>query len=376
LLARGALNVDELISHRFSVEKSPQAYELVAGGEDHLAILLEYGQEARSPKTSVTIAERRCVGPGKASVGLVGAGLFATRTLAPALSAAGARLDTVVSQKGASGRDLARKLGFSAAATNVEDVFRDAAIDTVVIATRHDSHSDLAARGLASGKHVFVEKPLGLNHGEIDRVRDAWSDSGRILHIGFNRRWAPQVVALKEAMRQVPPPYHVDILINAGSIPADHWIQRPGEGGGRVIGEMCHFLDLARHLAGTPVEEWNAVAMEHVADHPPDTVSVIMAHRNGSTSAVRYLANGNKGFPKERVEVFASGRVAVLDNFRRLRFHGWPGESNRRSWSQDKGHEACMHAFVSAVRQGGEAPIPWEEIEEVSRLAIDVAAAV
>jgi predicted dehydrogenase len=265
---------------------------------------------------------------------------------------------------------VGRKFGFVGATTNTDALLADPVADAVVISTRHDTHADYVLRGLAAGKHVFVEKPLALKLAELDAIAAAAKAArDRLVMVGFNRRFAPQVLKMQQLLRGVPGPKTLVMTVNAGAIPAQHWTQDPAVGGGRLVGEGCHFFDLLRFLAGAPIESFHVVRMEAAT---PDTASVTLRFADGSLGTVLYLTNGSKAFPKERMEVFAGGRVLQLDNFRRLRGFGWPGFTSMMLWRQDKGQTACAAAFLQAVQSGGPSPIPLDELLEVGRVSIEI----
>ena len=404
LLAESRLDVKPLISHRFALADAEQAYALVGGAGPSLGVLLRYPTVAEQPEIvlrqqTVALAPpssptplapgERGDGPhpqplshgkrGGVAIGFIGAGNYATGVLIPAFKEAGARLRTVASNGGVSGLHAGRKFGFAATTTDTATVFADPEVDAVVVITRHDSHARYVIQALRAGKHVFVEKPLCLTLeelAEIEQVCGAASPPAptlsheggeRMLMVGFNRRFAPQVQRIRALLTMVSAPKSFVMTVNAGAIPAEHWTQDQTVGGGRIIGEACHFIDLLRFLAGAPIAGWRRFAMESPTD---DTVSIGLAFADGSIGAVHYFANGSKVFPKERLEVFTAGRVLRLDNFRRLTGYGWPGFKKLNLWRQDKGQRACAAAFVRAIEQGGPAPIPLQEILEVSRVTI------
>jgi predicted dehydrogenase len=429
LLADGRLDVKPLISHRFAITEAEAAYALVGGAAPSLGILLEYPtapetSALRQPTVALTPPSppaplprgergdnqlpppvRGRVGEGGQShppaVSFIGAGNYATAVLMPAFKAAGARLNTVACRNGVSGLHAGRKFGFATTTTDTATVFADPAVAAVVITTRHDSHAGLVLQALAAGQHVFVEKPLCLTREElaaIERVcgeanhpgadappllekegkddpvpplpRGGAEGGGVLLMVGFNRRFAPQAQKIKALLASVTGPKALVMTVNAGAIPADHWTQNLEVGGGRILGEACHFIDLLRFLVGCPIVAYSRTGMDAATG---DTVSLQLEFADGSIGTVHYFANGSKAFPKERLEVFAAGRVLQLDNFRRLTGYGWPGFKKMNLWRQDKGQKACAAAFVRAVAQGGPAPIPLAEILEVSRIAIDLA---
>ncbi len=383
MMASGALDVSPLISHRFALDDALQAYELLGGGEASMGILLEYpglGNRALertvSLKASPAAADSRRGGAGVAPVvGFVGAGNYAGQVLIPAFKDAGATLKTIASSGGVSGVHYGNKHGFAHTTTDVSALFSEAYINTVVVATRHDSHARYVLDGLRAGKHIFVEKPLCLALDSLDEISSAYkANRSSLLMVGFNRRFAPQVVKIKQLLGGMAEPKSFIMTVNAGEIPADHWTQDPSIGGGRVIGEACHFIDLLRFLADAPLVDHNATVMGAQAGMVTnDKVSISLSFADGSFGVVHYLANGSKAFPKERLEVFCSGGVLQLDNFRKLKGFGWPGFKSMNLRRQDKGQKACAAAFLDAVKDGGAAPIPFEEITEVARVSIEVA---
>lgn len=382
MMADGRLDVTPLISHRFPLDRAPAAYEIVTGSEPSLGILLDYGvaQEADERafrQRTVRLRPAPAESPGKAAVGFVGSGNYAGAVLVPAFREAGARLVSVASSAGVSGLHVGRKFGFEKTTTDVAELLEDATINAVVIATRHDTHAGLVCRALQAGKHVFVEKPLALSRQELDDVeaaRNASVEAGKpaTVMVGFNRRFAPQIQKMKTLLEGASGPKAFVMTVNAGAIPAEHWTQDRQTGGGRIVGEACHFIDLLRYLAAAPVEK-HGVAM--MASPTGDTATITLTFADGSVGSIHYFANGSKSFPKERLEVFAGGRILQLDNFRRLRGFGWPGFRKMNLWRQDKGQKACAAAFVRAVEQGGDAPIPFGELLEVGRITIEIAEA-
>ncbi len=243
----------------------------------------------------------------------------------------------------------------------------------MVIATRHDAHAGQVLAALRAGKHVFCEKPLCLTLDKLADIESAAEQHpDQQLMVGFNRRFAPQVVKMKALLAPIDAPKNIIITVNAGEISPDHWTQDPVVGGGRIIGEACHFIDLARHLAGHPITAQQVVALGRHPSVPvrDDKVSLTLEFADGSVATILYLANGDKAFPKERIEVFAAGRVLQLDNFLKLRGWGWPGFTRMNLWRQDKGQVACAAAFLGSVTRGGAAAIARNEVIEVARWTI------
>jgi predicted dehydrogenase len=255
----------------------------------------------------------------------------------------------------------------------------DPMVNTVVIATRHNLHAEMTAMALRTGKHVFVEKPLALNPAQLEEVvrayKDAYVRRPVQLMVGFNRRFASHVVRMKSLIAGASEPKVFLLTVNAGTIPVSHWTQDPAVGGGRIIGEGCHFVDLLRFLTGSPI---NSIHAARVSGSPADGIRedkavITLGFTDGSLGTIHYLANGHKNFPKERLEVFCGGRILVLDNFRRLTGYGWKGFREDRLWRQDKGHAAEIASFVASVEKGGEPLIPFEEIVEVTRTTFQIA---
>jgi predicted dehydrogenase len=373
MLADGRLNFKPLVSHRFSVTEAEAAYKLISEGNP-LGVLLEYAQDDATPlQRSIAISPPASVANhNRPALGFIGAGNYATAVLIPAFAKTQARLISVASASGVSGVHVAKKFNIERAAADSDALIGDASINTVVVTTRHDSHADWVCKALRAGKHVFVEKPLALTRAQLEQVAAAHAaNPQQILMVGFNRRYAPHVVAAKRALQTKPGPKSFIMTVNAGAIPRDHWTQNLDIGGGRIVGEGCHFIDLLRFLAASPIVATQAVGMGNTAPH--DTVIISLQFADGSIGTVNYFANGSKAFPKERLEIFAQGSILQLDNFRALRSFNWPGVNNQRNWRQDKGQQQCAQAFVEAIINGdGKALIPFEELYEVMQACFDV----
>ena len=374
MMADGRLDVRSLITHRFPIEDAKRAYETVTGGAESLGILLDYPETtevsacAEAASVRVALEPRRSLPPCTPKVGFIGSGNYATAVLIPAFKAAGAELISVASSSGVTGLHAARKFGFAETTTDAARVIKDPALSVVVITTRHDSHAQFVVDALKAGKDVFVEKPLAIRMEDIDAIDRAKRESngGRVM-VGFNRRFAPHVVKVKSMLGSISGPISMVMTVNAGALPADHWTHEMAVGGGRIIGEACHFIDLLRHVAGHKINGYSRIAMQSTSD---DTVTIQLEFENGSIGTIHYFANGSKAFPKERLEIFAQHRILRLDNFRKLEGFGWPGFTGMKLWRMDKGQKNCAAAFVDAVRKGEESPIPFEQILEVSRISI------
>jgi predicted dehydrogenase len=382
LMEGAQLDVRPLISHRFAFGAAGAAYDLLADRtQPSLGIVLDYVHEATTAPMARSVSLRT---PGAnalaaaPSVAFIGAGNYAGRVLIPAFQAAGVRLVTVATANGISAARYGRRYGFEAASTDVDAVFATRDVDLIVIATRHDTHAQFVQRAILAGKHVFVEKPLALNDAELDAIEAALQGAAgrpqRTLMVGFNRRFAVLAMRMKSLLGAVREPKTFVITVNAGAAPPGHWTIESA-GGGRVVGEACHFIDLLRFLAGCPITGSAAQRTGGGAKSADPSVCITLNFADGSLGTIHYLTAGHASFPKERIEAFAGGRVLQLDNFRRLRAFGWPGFTSQRLWRQDKGQSACVAAVVEAIKAGNEPPIPLEEILEVSRAAIAVSEA-
>jgi predicted dehydrogenase len=375
LMARGKLNVRPLITHRFPIEKAAQAYELIQSGrEPYLGIVLQYQESSDESPISIESSLRRSVRLHPAhrterpSVGVLGAGDFARLVLLPALRDCGKlRLSTLCTAGGLSAVTTGRNLEFEQATTDEDEIFDSPSIDAVVSITRHDLHARHVVRALEAGKAVFVEKPLCLSVDElteIEQARDRRGDLPPLVMVGFNRRFSEAARVARKFFSDVSAPLTVSVRFNAGAIPADHWVHDEVEGGGRIVGEACHAIDLATFLVGSPVVRVFAesVGSFDAAVITDDQCFITLRHASGSLSSVGYLAGGDKSFPKERVEIIGGGRIAVIDDFRTVTTCTNGRIARRKMGGQDKGHSAEIAAFAKTLCEGGLPPIPWEEI--------------
>jgi predicted dehydrogenase/threonine dehydrogenase-like Zn-dependent dehydrogenase len=351
LVAAAKVDVRAMVGERMPLERAPEAYErLLAAETSPLAIVLEYEPTPDPERPPAAAAPPASSEAGSGAVGVVGAGSFASRILIPGLASAGFRLEAVASEKGVSARAAADRFGFRRAATP-EEVIRDASTGVVAIATRHDSHAALAVAALRAGKHVFVEKPPCLTEDELADLRQARDVSGRELAVGFNRRHAPLARELWEHVRDAGSPFALLYRVNAESLPEGHWLNDPERGGGRLLGEGCHFVDFACWLAGGPPERVTCTAAPEPGSPLAATgrFTVGLSFADGSVATILYAADGEPGLGKEYVEAHAGGRSAVLDDFRALELRGPGGTVRRRSRSADKGHRRQLAAFHRAL---------------------------
>lgn len=375
LMSLGRIDLAPLITHRFPITEAASAYSLIEKNtEPYLAIALDYPPiEAASSQKRVQLRAER--GDGQIGIGCLGAGNFARMVLLPAIRRSKLLCPRLLcSAGGLSAQHAARTLGFEAVTADENEVFADPRIQALFIVTRHDQHSAQVLKALAAGKNVFVEKPLALTVAELAKIEAALAirASAPLLMVGFNRRFSPAAVEVKQFFATIETPLTVSIRFNAGAIPADHWAQHDETGGGRIVGEACHAIDLATFLTGSlPVRVFaESIGGRSAPAISDDQCFITVRHANGSVSNVAYLAGGDRSFPKERVEVLGGGQLAVIDDFSEVTKCANGRMRRRRAWRQDKGHQAEMDAFAKALTEGGEAPISWDELRAVSLASI------
>jgi threonine dehydrogenase-like Zn-dependent dehydrogenase/predicted dehydrogenase len=383
MLANGQLNVKPLISHQFTFEDAPKAYEKLIKDKSGLGFLLKYTSPINNRSIrNVTLFSNIKFHSEDPVLAFVGAGNYASRILIPAFKRAKSQFHTIVSASGVSGIIHGKKAGFLEASTDLNKIFANKDINTLVVATRHDLHAHMVAQALNAGKHIFVEKPLCIDIEGLNLVRDTFNqcnlhDSKKTklqIMVGFNRRFSPQIQKIKALLETVKEPKSFIMTINAGEIPVNHWTQDVSVGGGRIIGEACHFIDLMRFLANSPIVSVQSRRMGDSAglNVLDDKANITLGFEDGSFGTIAYLANGAASFPKERIEIFTAGRILQLDNFVNLKGFGWPTFSRFNLWRQDKGHNACAAAFLEAIKSGIPA-ISFDEIFEVASVTLEVA---
>lgn len=369
LLANGKLKIAPMISHRFPIEEATEAYEIITGKkkEPFLGILLTYSEkeEAGRNKVEFPVAHRL---PSAVRLGVLGAGLFANATLLPALKTIKQlELVGIASAGGQHAQHAARKFGFTYATSNDDEILNDPHINTIAILTRHDLHAGLLVKALQAGKHVFVEKPLAINNDQLSAIREALAADGcPLVAVGFNRRFAPLAQRLYTFLAARSEPMYMHYRINAGYIPLNHWTYDPNQGGGRIIGEGCHFVDFLTCLVGAAPVSVSAVSLPDNGRYREDNVSMTFSFPDGSVGVVDYLANGDKSFSKEYLEIFCGGRVAVLNDFRVLEMHH-AGHRTLIKKARDKGWKDEWIAFTKAINEGGQPPIPYEQLVGVTK---------
>lgn len=375
LVAAGSVRTAPLVTHRFAVEESARAYELISGDarEPYLGILIDYDTEREiergvvNPKSKLKVQSSKSAGVVR--VGWIGAGDYARRMLLPHFKEAGAEFASIATASGVSARDVGTRYGFERFVSGADDVLSDESINLVVIATRHDTHAALARRALERGLNVFLEKPLALDDASLDSLLEASSHSSGMLAVGFNRRFSPHAREAKEFFREVRAPLSILYRVNAGRVPRAHWTQDVREGGGRIVGEVCHFVDFMQFMTGSLVERVYAEAVttsdrEAVGE---DSVFVTLKFADGSNGTIAYLAEGDRALHKERAEIFGGGRAFVLEDYRSASAYRDGRETNTRARAQDKGQRDELRALFDALRRGGPAPITLAELANTTR---------
>lgn len=389
LLSSGRIDIRPLITHRFPIEQAPDAYELITkdGDQPYLGVLLTF--ESNIPSTDVvshpsnekiTIGKKQFVqktepGVKQIKLGVLGAGNFASTVMLPALSKANAiELIGVASSSGLSAQNAASRFNFRYATSDENQILAESEINTVAVFTRHHLHSRQVIAALKVGKNVFCEKPLVITIEELEevfQVLDKISGQSQILMVGFNRRFAPFSQNLKTFLGDQKEPLMANYRINAGYLPVSHWLHDTSQGGGRIIGEGCHFIDFLTFLVGDPPISVTAFSLPGDGNYQEDNVHLSLTFPDGSIGTIDYLANGDKAFPKERLEVFSAGKIAVLDDFRSLELVYKGRRQNKRAFlRQDKGHRAEWQAFSQSIMHGDQPPIPYEHIYGVSLASI------
>jgi predicted dehydrogenase len=381
LLVSGALDVNPLITHRFPIERAPEAYALITGAtqEPFLGVLLTYphGEPAASVAPAAETAPALPAAPASPELapvdavrlGVLGSGNFATAVMLPAISRIPSiQRVSIASGSGVNARHAAQKFGFAHTAESSAALLQDPQVNTVAILTRHHLHTRQVLTALQAGKHVFCEKPLALTPDELAEVEAALAAARSLLTVGFNRRFAPLAELLSGFFAGRQEPLIAHYRVNAGYLPLNHWLHDPAQGGGRIIGEGCHFIDFLTFLVGQPPVAVYAQAAPDGGRYRQDNVVLTFGFPDGSLGVVSYLANGDKAFPKERLEAFCGGRVAVLDDFRSLELaRDGRRDVTRARLRQDKGHQAIWGAFSAAILSGGAPPIPYDHLLGVTQ---------
>ncbi len=368
LLREKRLSIKSLVTHSYSLDDAPKAYDMILSSNEYFSgIIIKYSIDTEI-KASIRLKSEIKIVPNTPTIGFVGAGSFAKGTLLPVINKHLVQFVGVVNSSGNSSRFVAEKYGFSYCASTVSDIFSDDHINTVFITTRHDLHAKMVVKAIQNGKNIYVEKPLAMSFLELDTILKHYSDFSNSkeecakqpkLMVGFNRRFAPSVHALYKKMNDELPK-SILIRVNAGALPADHWVNDPEIGGGRIIGEVCHFVDLVTFLSKSKVKTLYAESMTEPLDQM-DTININLKMENGSIANISYFSNGCSRLPKEYIEVFQAGKVYQIDDYKRLTIFHSSGVKNKRFKGMVKGHKESVHAFLTSIIEGKPSPIPFEE---------------
>ena len=368
-ISTGQLNVQSLITEVIDFQDYKQVYDNISKSKS-IASILKYQDNIDITQAKITL-KKPIPHNTNAVLGIIGSGNFTKATVLPVLSKLKAHVKYLSSSSGLSGTLLAKKFNVQVSTTNNDNILSDSEVDAVIITTRHNAHACMCTTALQAGKHVFVEKPLALSLEEINEIIEVYGQNNKTLTVGFNRRFSPFVQDIKQKLGGINLPINVITTINAGEISANHWTQDMSIGGGRIIGEACHFIDLITYLSGSLVD---SVIMNSTGENPQvntDSATILLKYQNGSTGVINYFSNGNKGYSKERIEVYSQGRTMIIDNFKKSKYYGLKSSGISGIFkSQDKGHHEQFRLFLERLQNGGEAIIPFEEIINTSRASI------
>ena len=377
LVAQQRVNVDKLISHRFAIEEAEQAYRLISGAvaEPYLGVVLNYDPDAevlRRVKLKDSPNERKS--DSELTLGVIGAGAYVSTMLLPHFKTAGVNFRSIATASGVSAHDVGKRFGFAYAVSSAEEVLDDSEVNLILVGTRHDLHAELAVQTLKRNKSVFVEKPLALNDEQLDELLEAAQNSSGRLIVGFNRRFSPLARRASDFFSERDYPLSMLYRVNAGRIPKEHWIQDSTQGGGRIIGEVCHFVDLMVFLTDSlPVSVFaESVTGNNEKTIDADSVLITLRFADGSNGTIAYLSEGDRALPKERIEVYGGGRTFVVDDFRRATSYRDGREEEINLRAQDKGQLDQVRAVCAAVMKGGPAPIALDQLAATSRTTFRV----
>ena len=366
-LSNGTLNVDSLITERVPFQNYSEIYDNIGKGNSIASLLVYETEKKSSDPRNVKITETKTYAAGKPVLGVIGAGNFTGSTILPKLKAAGAQIKSIASSKGLSGSIQAKKHSIENSTTDHKGILADSEINTVLVTTQHGSHSMFVSEALMNDKHVFVEKPLSTTWDGLDKVEKALENSKGWVTVGFNRRFAPLALELKK--RLSPAPMNIIATMNAGFIPPEVWVHDMKAGGGRIIGEACHFIDLCTYFAGSKVVEVCMNAIGPNARANTDNASILLKYENGSNAVINYFSNGSKTYSKERIEVHQQNSTFVLDNWRKLTGFGIRGFKSKKT-KQDKGHFNQFKQLLESVEKASGPTIPWEEVLNTSKATL------
>lgn len=365
-LSNKQLQVNDLITENIPVEQFEQIYNNLSN-KSSIASLLKYESEVELSRKKVAIGNKTFTS-AKGVLGIIGAGNFTKAMIVPVLGKLNANIKYIASAGGLNATITAKKFGISYATTDYKEILQDEEVDAVLITTQHHQHAQQVIEALQAGKHIFVEKPLAIRREELNEIIEVYSKCNQSLSVGFNRRFSPFIQDAKKQLGDDNTPINMIATMNAGYIPEEHWTQDMKVGGGRIIGEACHLIDLMSYLSGSLVEE---VVMNALGTNPKentDNASILLRYKNGAQGVINYFSNGSKRYSKERVEVYSQGRTMIVDNFRKSKYFGF--KSKGLSQSQDKGHKKQFELFLANLQKDGSPTISFEEIINTSKTAI------
>jgi predicted dehydrogenase/threonine dehydrogenase-like Zn-dependent dehydrogenase len=362
-ISAGRIHVKDMITEQIPLQEYQKIYGEI-GSSKSIASILKYEEKTQLNPSHLVQLKEVNFSTSKGVIGIVGSGNFTKMTMMPVLKGSRAKIKYIASNGGVTGTALAHKYGIANSTTNYKDILKDPEVDLVLITTRHDQHAFMVIESLHAGKNVFVEKPLALNREELNNIIKAQQNSGKTISVGFNRRFSPHIQKIKQVVGNAP--MNVIATMNAGHIPANVWVHDMKVGGGRIIGEACHFIDLITFLTGSIVKSVCMNAMGVSPEENTDNATIILKYENGSTGVINYFANGSKAYSKERIEVYSQERTLVMDNFRKTEGFGTKGFGKLKT-SMDKGHKNQFHSLIQKTIEGGNALISLEEIVNTTK---------
>jgi predicted dehydrogenase/threonine dehydrogenase-like Zn-dependent dehydrogenase len=369
-ISSNSLKVNELITEKVKLENYSKIYDSLGKNKSIASILIYENKSNNKSKFSKTVfLNQRSFSNNKGVIGIIGAGNFTKMTLLPALKGSGAIYKYIASAGGVNGTTLAKKYNFSQSTTDFNEIIKDSDVDIVLITTRHNQHASQVIAALNHGKHVFVEKPLALNTQELESIIDAYhkAPNNPTLTVGFNRRFSPHTIAIKKALGNTGP-LNITATMNAGHVPSNVWIHDLKVGGGRIIGEACHFIDLTNYLTGSKVV---SVCMNSLGSSPQestDNASILLKYENGSNVVLNYFSNGSKSYAKERVEIYNQERTVIINNFIKTEAYGFKNFKGLKT-SLDKGHKNQFHELINRIKNNGEPLIEFESIINTTKVS-------
>ena len=366
-LSAKSLKVSELITERVELEDYNKVYDNLSK-KGAIASIINYSSTLDEVLSSRVEITSNLSSPSSGVIGIIGAGNFTSAMIVPTLSKLGASIRYIASSKGISGTILAKKYGIGFSTTDYSEILNDSTTDSIIITTRHNQHAKHVLEVLNAEKHVFVEKPLALNIEDLNNILDCKQKTDKTVTVGFNRRFSPFSQSAKEALGSDPGPINVIATMNAGEVPLEHWVQDMEQGGGRIIGEACHYIDLISYFTSSKVKSVLLAANGTSPRDNTDNASILLKYDNGSLGVINYFSNGSKSYPKERIEIFQSGKNIIIDNFKQIQFFGFRKKGFKKT--QDKGHSIQFKNWLNMIQKGGEPIIPFDSIYNTSKASI------